>query len=304
MGPSGKIRISAIIATYNREKYIPGVLKSLQKQSLDKDLFEIIIIDNNCTDNTRSICQDFIQTHTEFHTRYISEPRQGLSFGRNCGITYSTAELLTFVDDDACLSEDFLKTCTEFFENNPSVDAIGGRILLKYEGEKPSWVSVYHESLFGYFNPGDKVKTFESNKYPRGSNMTFRKKVFTEYGLFNTNLGRIGADLLGSEEKELFDRLGRETGKVVYVPEAVVYHYVPVARTKKDFIRKQAIGIGKSEKIRTISKSKLLYFKRIFQEIIKWGGTSILFLIYALKLEMNKAGMIVFLRFYITVGLL
>ena len=299
---SDRIKISAIIATYNREKYIPGVLESLLKQTLDKNLFEIIIVDNNCTDNTQNICRKYIEDHKELNIRYIFETQQGLSHARNCGINNSGTDLITFVDDDAFLSENFLKTCVQYFEKNPSVHAIGGKILLNYEGEKPRWASVYLESLFGYFNLGDKEKAFEGGKYPRGSNMTFRKKVFLTHGLFNTNLGRTGNNLLGSEEKELFDRLNK-TEKVIYVPEALVYHFVSIERTTKTFVQNQAIGIGKSEKIRTISKGRINYLKRIFQEIIKWGATFFLSLIYLFKLEFAKAKMIVFFRYYITSGL-
>ena len=301
---SDRIKISAIIATYNRERYIPGVLESLLKQTLDKNLFEIIIIDNNCTDNTQIICKKFIGDHKELNIRYILETQQGLSNARNCGINNSGSDLITFVDDDAFLSENFLEICVQYFEKNPSVHAIGGKILLHYEGEKPRWVTVYHESIFGYFNPGEKEKEFKGGKYPRGSNMTFRKDVFVRHGLFNTKLGRTGSNLLGSEEKELFDRINYKSEKVVYVPEALVYHSVPVERTTKIFVRKQAIGIGKSEKIRTISKGRINYLKRIFQEIIKWGATFILSLIYMFKLEFGKAKMIVFFRYYVTIGLL
>ena len=297
----GDIIISAIISTYNREKYIPGLLDNLLKQTLSNNRFEIIIVDNNCTDNTPEICRNFIESHKELNIKYIVEPMQGLSHARNCGINNSLAGLLTFVDDDALLSENFLEVCVEFFKNNPDADAIGGKILLNYEGEKPGWVTVYHESLFGYFNPGNDEKVFTRSKYPRGSNMTFRKSVFENFGLFNTGLGRSGKNMLGAEEKELFERI---KGKVVYVPSAIVFHYVPVERTIKSFVKRQAIGIGRSEKIRTLTRSGPAYYKRILTEFIKWGATFILAVIYSATLNFSKAGMIIFLRYYITSGLL
>ena len=78
--------LSVIICTYNREKYIRPLLESLAANDLPKNEYEILLVDNNCTDNTRAVCGKFCKAHPGLTFRYMTEPEQGLSAARNKGI--------------------------------------------------------------------------------------------------------------------------------------------------------------------------------------------------------------------------
>ena len=65
-----------------------------------KDQYEIIVVDNNSTDNTREVCMNFIEQHPEGHFYYLEERRQGASFARNTGAEVAKSPLLCFMDDD------------------------------------------------------------------------------------------------------------------------------------------------------------------------------------------------------------
>lgn len=199
--------ISAIICTYNREKYLPGVLDSLKRQTLDTSKFEIILVNNNSTDRTEAISQQFEKGNPSIKYHYCIETNQGLSFARNRGIQESNFELVTFIDDDAFLAEDYLEKVVDYFNENSTSVALGSKILLHYEGTIPKWENKYINSLLGFYNPGDEAFTYNSKDYPRGSNMSFRISVFDQVGDFNTNLGRVGRNLAGSEEKDMFKRI-------------------------------------------------------------------------------------------------
>ena len=66
--------LTAIICTYNRAKYIGGLLESVAKNDLAKSAYEIVLVDNNCTDNTREICEAFAKAHKDVQFRYVLEP--------------------------------------------------------------------------------------------------------------------------------------------------------------------------------------------------------------------------------------
>ena len=134
--------ISAIICTYNREKYIGKALESIRNQSLDKDRIQIVIVDNNSTDSTERICQDFIKANPGLSINYVVEKEQGLSAARNRGIRESSSDYLTFVDDDARLDPQFLEVTCTYLDSNPGVEAVGGKILLDYEFRPPA-CSIY-----------------------------------------------------------------------------------------------------------------------------------------------------------------
>jgi len=296
--------ITATISTYNREKYLPGVLDSLAKQTLNKDLFEVVLVDNNSPRNTKEIFEKFAIEHKNISCRYYLETNQGLSFGRNRGITESNGKYITFIDDDAFLADDYLEKIYAYFESHQNVAAIGSKILLHYESIIPAWENKYLNSLLGYFNIGDVEKEFPKNDYPRGSNMSFRTNVFNKVGLFNTDLGRKGSGMGGSEEKDIFKRIYNFPElKVVYIPDALVYHCVPVERTTKEFIKKQALGTGASEKIRVKNEGFASTIKRYLVEFFKWGASFILFFVYLIKGQSAKGTMIVRFRWWVSKGL-
>jgi glucosyl-dolichyl phosphate glucuronosyltransferase len=294
-------KISAIICTYNRQKYLYQVLESIKNQSLHPQFYEIIVVNNNSTDNTELICQTYRKDNPELNFIYVSESEQGLSAARNRGIKEATGKFITFIDDDALPEKDFLRTIFDYLEQNPEVTAVGGKILLKYEQEKPGWLTPYLSSLFGYFNPGNKTGKFKKNRYPRGSNMSFRKFVFDQVGLFDTKLGRKGSDMQGSEEKELFARINKMNFVVRYLPSAIVYHFVPPERTTTEFVRKQAISYGRSEKYYRQQYREL--FRMYIQELLKWTVSILLGLLYTFIFQPKKGIMLLKFRYWANKGM-
>ncbi|MGQ8337279.1 glycosyltransferase [Sunxiuqinia sp. A32] len=295
--------ISAIISTYNRERFLNGLFESILNQSISKDDYEIVIVNNNSTDRTEQICWQFMADHPDVKCSYFVETKQGLSYGRNRGIEESNGDLVTFLDDDAIIAPDFFEKTNHFFDAYPTVNAMGGRILLRYMEEKPAWYNPFIAPILGYFNPGDKQKVF-SNNYFRGSNMSFRKVVFEKHGGFDVRLGRKAASLYGNEEKELFYRF-KENGEVMwYVPEAVVYHLVPIERTTDEFVRRQAIGIGKSERIRTLSLGKAKWYFSVFKELLKWAASFGIAAFYLVTFRYAASRIIVKFRAWVSKGLI
>ncbi len=176
---------------------------------------------------------------------------------------------------------------------------------MHYESVIPKWENKYLNSLLGYFNLGDAEKEFPKNDYPRGSNMSFRMSVFSKIGNFNVDLGRKGNNLAGSEEKDIFKRIYQYSEyKVMYIPNAIVYHYVPIERTTTEFIKKQALGTGKGEKIRVRSEGKISTFKRYLVEWLKWNASFILFFLFLIKGKPAKGTMIIKFRWWVSMGLI
>jgi glycosyltransferase involved in cell wall biosynthesis len=296
-------RISAIVSTYNRAHFLEGLFDSVLKQTIGKECYEVVIVNNNCTDNTEEICQRFIQSHPEVTVNYCIETRQGLSYGRNRGIAESKGEVVTFLDDDALIAPDFFETTLDFFFHHPDVNAIGGKILLHYMDKKPNWYNPFLASLLGYFNRGDKEQVF-TNDYFRGSNMSFRKEVFAKHGDFNTSLGRVGKNLMGNEEKELFYRFKNKGEEMWYVPTTVVYHLVPIERTYPEFVKRQALGTGASQRQHAVINGQISFTISLFAELVKWGATIALMFFYICTLRFAVAIMLLKFRWWVSKGML
>jgi len=294
--------IAHIICTFNRAEYLPQALKALALQNNTND-FEIVIINNNSTDNTTQIIEKFVAENPQLSVIYANEEKQGLSHARNKAIEVSTAEWLAFLDDDAYVDKNYTTELIRFIKTSHDVKAIGGPILLDFLSPPPHWYTNYLGSLFGYFKPYKTSQFFNKNYYPRGSNMIFHRSLFEKYGMFNPNLGRIGRNMMGSEEKDMFQRIYKGNEKVYYLHTAVIYHLVPDYRTKVDFIKTQAMGVGRSEHVR-ISHSKQGVFSKIVSESIKWVVSFVLFIYYTMGLKPAKGIMLLRFRFWVLKGLL
>ncbi len=293
------MKISAVISTYNRAQFLPGLFDSFKSQTLPATDFEVIIINNNSTDKTESLALEFLNNNEGIKVRYFTETNQGLSFSRNRGILEAGSELVTFIDDDAIPADDFLGKTVTFFDTHPDVGAAGGRILLKFTGKIPVWYNNFLSPLLGYFNYGNKTRLFKYN-YFRGSNMTFRRSLFDTHKPFDTRLGRKGDLLTGGEEKELFYRLKNNGVQLWYIAEAVVYHLVTAERTTVDFIRNQAYGTGKSKKVHAQIEGNSVLLKAYIAEIFKWDASFAISLFYFLTFRFSKGIMILKFRCWIS----
>jgi hypothetical protein len=183
--------------------------------------------------------------------------------------------------------------------------AAGGPIEPLYETEEPKWMSPYTKALLtAWMNYGDKVREYPKGRYPGGGNAAYRKVVFDQVGIFNTELGRKGNLLLASEEKDIFDKMHALGMQVLYLPTPVLHHIIPKTKLEEDYFNRLTLQIGRSERMRTRAISKGKYIKRLFSEGIKWGGTLVLLSIYTLQLHPMKGWKLVLFRRNVTKGLL
>ena len=301
----GSPLISVILCTYNRDKYIYNVLKSVAENDLPHDQYEIVLVNNNSTDHTEQECQRFQADYPDIRFRYCVETNQGLSYARNRGIRESQGDLLAYVDDDATVNREYLRTYADFFAATPDAVAAGGPILPRYETEEPSWMSHYTRQLItGKLYLGDKPRPFARGAYPGGGNSCYRKSVFDTIGLFNVELGRKGNSLIGAEEKDLYDKMTTRGMRFYYLPTAILYHIIPPQKLTQDYFDRLTHGIGVSERYRTQQISKKKYRKRLLLEAYKWCGTLALWCSFVIKGQPAKGNKLVQFRRNVTRGLL
>ena len=296
--------LSLIVCTYNRDKYLYGALQCIAENGFPTEAYEIILVNNLSTDNTEAECKRFENDYPNVDFRYFVETNQGLSFARNRGIKESRGETLVFLDDDSYIQGNYLNNLQKQLEAHPDADAFGGKILPVFEsGEAPKWLSKWNYSWVSAIDMGDKVCPFKGKTFPIGANMGIRRNMLSGIGLFNTQLGRSKKNLMGGEEKDLFERIRNHGGHIYYFPDVVVHHVIPPTRTTKEYIMRMGEGVGKSERIRTLNVSRWKYLKRLFSEFVKWGGTLVLWIGFAITGQVEKGNILVTFRRKVTSGL-
>lgn len=243
--------ISLIICTYNRCESLKVTLNSLAQLSVPPDLaWELIVVDNNSEDDTRSLVEDFAQ-RSGLDVHYVRETQQGQSYARNKGIRTARGNLIVFTDDDVTFDKSWLSQIRYTFANSDAL-GLGGKIIPLWMTPKPQW---YYDSkpyslgnVIVQFDLGDRV--CETTQTPFGANMAFRKEAFHKYGFFRTDLGRTKNILIAGEDSDFFRRLIKAGERVIYTPHAIVYHPVEKARANKTYVQSWYFSFGRAQ-IRT-----------------------------------------------------
>jgi len=293
--------VSVVICTYNRDKFIGEALNCLARQTISSNLFEIIVVDNNSTDNTAAIVQKFIAGHPGLNIRYVLEKNKGLSFARNRGIQEALSPVITYIDDDAEATPGFLQSIVNFMEANTAIVGIGGKVIPKYsESEEPKWMSKYLDGFVGRMDYGSSPKQFDNTmKYPAGCNMTYTKAILQKAGGFNNQL------TFRSDDKYIFYQVSKLSSDIYYLPEAMLYHNIDKDRLSFANFQKLFLKSGNEEKIRVRSeKGETAVIKKFAELIFKTGASIALYILYILKGKELKGRYIFFSQWYTLKGFL
>jgi len=256
-----EIKISVIICTHNREAYLSKTIYSLVNQTINNRLYEIIIVDNQSTDNTKAIVLNSFKNFENI--RYIYEPSLGLSNARNTGWKNAKGEYVSYIDDDAIASKNWLKHILEVFETtDPMPGAVGGRVDPIWEAAKPGWLTDNLVTSLSVLNWSKEPQYLECDKWLVGANITYPKSLLNKFGGFSCNLGRKGNRLLGSEEVYLQHQFAKEQVHYYYHPDVSVKHLIPSNRLSKIWFLQRHYWQGISNSI-IICHGKLSLKNRI-----------------------------------------
>jgi glycosyltransferase involved in cell wall biosynthesis len=292
-------KLSIVVCTYNRDKFIAECLLCLSKQTLSNNNFEVIIIDNSSTDNTAKIVKDFISKHPDLSYRYIYEAKKGLSFARNRGIEESIHDIITFIDDDAEAVPVFAEKILLFLQLHPKAAGIGGKVIPKYsETEEPVWMSKYLNGYVGKVDNGDHVRVFEGDmKYPIGCNMTYRKELMLQAGGFNNQLTFRGDD------KHIYYAVASINNKIYYLPEALLYHNIDKERLSFINFKKLFLKTGNEERIRVKTEiGNIAVVKKFFEYLFKLGASFLLWFYFIIKRKGIKGRYVMYSQWFTLLG--
>jgi glycosyltransferase involved in cell wall biosynthesis len=223
-------------------------LKNLLNLEAGGPRYEVITVDNNSTDETRQTIESFIQ-RGHANLRYVFEPRQGISHGRNAGVAHARAPIIAFTDDDVLVTPNWLSNIKRALDEHSEVDFVGGKILPRWPHEPPSWLTRNHWWPLALLDAGDDpfyVNGANPLVLPT-ANAAFRKEVFSRVGLFSTAFS-------GREDHELTLRLWREGRQGLYQPAIIVTADVQPARMTKSYHHRWNYRTGKTNSMMRLNE--------------------------------------------------
>ena len=194
---TNKIKVSVVVPAYNEEKFLPDCLMSLLKQDFDQK-FEIIVVDNNSSDNTAKTAEDL-------GVKVVTEKRAGVCFARQAGTKAAHGDIIVSTDADCTFPANWLANIYKSFQNNSELIAVIGSFQFT---PKPKWGRVYSSLLFRAV----KEVFARTGKiiYTPASNFGFKKESWQKIGGYNTALTQ------GGDENDLYKRISK-TGKTTYL---------------------------------------------------------------------------------------
>ncbi len=214
------LKVSAVVATYNRADIIPLTLQHLAKQTLKPSSFEVILVDDGSPDNTEEVVRSLQET-LPYRLRYLKHPNRGPGYTINQGIRAALGPIVCLIADDILLAPQALESFLESHRNHPETNAaILGKVV-----QSPG---LRIKSVF--LRKWDPFKFRQLERYSElpyyffwACNVSCKREFLLANGLYREEMGRAGP--AAHEDVELGYRLSRRGLRIFYDKRALGYHY-------------------------------------------------------------------------------
>lgn len=233
-----------IISTYNRFQELEQTLGSFTRpENPVGSQWELIVVDNNSNDETKSICDSFLD---RLPLRYSFEAKQGKAIALNHAVDLAKGSLLLFTDDDVTLPPSWIANYIRASKQYPDAQFFGGKVISSWQQQPAQWFVENAEWL--RCNPrvdlGDKpIRITQPDTHTLiGANIAYRKSVFDQGPRFREDLGcvkRIGHKDSRHCDEHFFivEKLLKQGRHGMYLPDSHVHHRDPPERMTEKYIR-------------------------------------------------------------------
>jgi glycosyltransferase involved in cell wall biosynthesis len=234
------------MCTLNRAASLARALETLSRCEPPRSSWELLIVDNGCSDATPSTLERF---RARFPMRVVREPRRGLSHARNTGVANARGEYLLWMDDDATVPRHWLRRYEAAFDAHPDAAFFGGPIRPRFEGTPPAWLPpslplVLH--AFAGLEQPDPRGRFDASSpgLPFGANCAIRAAEAREFP-FDPRIGPNAASFfLAGEESDVLQRIVGAGGHGIWLDDAPVEHWIDPPRQSIAYLRNYYCGVS------------------------------------------------------------
>ena len=199
------MKVSVIVPAYNARKTISQCIEALLSQKYPRENYEVIVIDDGSADGT----DDAVKAYP---VKYMYQRNQGPATARNAGVREAQGEILLFTDSDCVPSDNWIAEMIKPFEDKEVVAVKGG-----YKTRQKSMVARFAQIEFE--ERFEMLKKTESIDMVDTYSAGYRKEIFLQMGGFDPYF-----PVANNEDTELSYRMSKLGYKMVFNPDAIVYH--------------------------------------------------------------------------------
>jgi len=211
-------QISIVVPTFNSAKVLGACLESLTNQTVGRERYEVIVVDDGSTDETRDVV-------SKYPIRYIYQQNSGPAVARNNGVRQAEGEIILFTDADCEPQSNWIEELIKPLKD-PQVVGVKGIYKTRQEELIARLVQIEYEHKY------ERMRKFKYIDFIDTYSAAYRKDIFMKYGGFDERYIKASV-----EDQEFSFRLSRDGNKMVFNPEAVVYHRHSARLT--DYLRKK-----------------------------------------------------------------
>jgi len=264
-------KISIVICTRNRAELLDKAIAGVYYQELINKHYELIIVDNNSSDNTKKVIDKWCYKFSHF--KYLFVKKIGLPYARNAGWKSAQSEVIIYLDDDAIPDDNWLKNILITYKTYWNIEkciAVGGgvRQYLLDGLIFPDWLPEKLKDYLTRLDYGSKSRVLEKNEQLVGANFSVPKIVLEKIGGFNENLYNYYGD-----ERWIEEKIKSMGGFLVYSGDSFVKHAISSDRLTKEWFLNRFVLEGKvTQRSRTILRndSTLRVILRLLKNIIMY----------------------------------
>ncbi|MEM9149693.1 MAG: hormogonium polysaccharide biosynthesis glycosyltransferase HpsE [Cyanobacteria bacterium P01_F01_bin.3] len=240
---------TVVIATYNGAQRIGDVLDCLRCQIDTSDiLWEIIVVDNNSTDDTAAVVRSYQDTWPQnIPLHYAFEPQQGAGYARQKGTEFADSPLIGYLDDDNLPWLNWVRAAYRFAQQHPNVGVYGSRIRGKFATSPPA----HFERIAAFLaltDRGPKPIPYrpEAKILPPGAGLVVRRQAWLDNVPAHRTLSEKFGDREAGEDLEVVLRIQKAGWAVWYNAQMWMYHDIPGHRLTRKYLLTLFKGIGLS----------------------------------------------------------
>lgn len=253
--------LTILLSTYNRSQLLRETLGTLGCLDREGLRVELVVVDNNSADDTKSVIESFqrsIATDPTLAALYLFEPRPGKNCALNRALDHvresgGLGDIVVFTDDDIQPARDWLQGVVAAVARWPEHKIFGGRVFPVWPGgSPPAWANDPYVQQTGFVNhePWAEERAYAKDTYPVGPNFWTLGEIFATGRRFNEAVGprpddRVDGRIMGSETT-LLRQLQDEGLESIYVPSVAVGHRIATEQLTPAYVRRRSFRLGRS----------------------------------------------------------
>jgi glycosyltransferase involved in cell wall biosynthesis len=216
---SGRLQLSVLMPTYNRAETMRETLRHLAEQELDPAVYEVVVIDDGSTDDTRAVVEEWVP-RALFRLRYIYQSNHGPGHAYNRALEAAEAPIVLYSADDMFLPPQTLRAHLEMHIAHPEEEVAAlGAIALSPTLDQSVFLRKFDRVGIGHFVAGKEVPYYNF----WACNVSAKRKFVLDHGRMWEGVGPGGA--VAYQDPELGYQLSQAGLRILYCRDAVAYHH-------------------------------------------------------------------------------